>query len=354
MKVLDSYECEGQMSMFDLYGPDIWYGRTSQVRYQAPEKTNEGKTSAVYLKRFAELRIKTPQYLDLRKGNGVRADASWEMGGALLGAYTTLSFGESPSDVVESRLSQILEDHPHPKYCLSAKACQGILNRAERRGKALPPLLKEALENQVRTLSRSGGGCERDSSGKRAGKGALVQTELSATLGVSQDQTLIESVSGNIAGTLDANYWKGCGERAGVEREVVAVLEGNGSRDSHRGDGYNDSDTMYTLNTVEQHAVCVGNGQLAQARLSDKVGALNCMHDQQAVMTYAFDRAAYNQGKNAQYDFSVEEELAQTLVSKGPGGGINDKVGALCARDYKGVGSQYVNEGKCVIQNIRR
>lgn len=29
---------------------------------------------------------------------------------------------------------------------------------------------------------------------------------------------------------------------------------------------------------------CVGNWQLAQARLSDKVGALNCMHDQQIVM----------------------------------------------------------------------
>jgi DNA (cytosine-5)-methyltransferase 1 len=29
---------------------------------------------------------------------------------------------------------------------------------------------------------------------------------------------------------------------------------------------------------------CVGNGQLDQARLSDKVGALNCMHDQQAIL----------------------------------------------------------------------
>lgn len=28
----------------------------------------------------------------------------------------------------------------------------------------------------------------------------------------------------------------------------------------------------------------VGNGQLQQARLSDKVGALNCMHDQQMVL----------------------------------------------------------------------
>jgi DNA (cytosine-5)-methyltransferase 1 len=29
---------------------------------------------------------------------------------------------------------------------------------------------------------------------------------------------------------------------------------------------------------------CVGNGQVAQTRISDKVGTLNCMHDQQAVM----------------------------------------------------------------------
>lgn len=29
---------------------------------------------------------------------------------------------------------------------------------------------------------------------------------------------------------------------------------------------------------------CVGNGQLMQLKLSEKVGTLNCMHDQQAVM----------------------------------------------------------------------
>jgi len=34
------------------------------------------------------------------------------------------------------------------------------------------------------------GGVERDSYGKKAGKGALIQWERSATLGVSQDQTL--------------------------------------------------------------------------------------------------------------------------------------------------------------------
>lgn len=34
------------------------------------------------------------------------------------------------------------------------------------------------------------GGCDKDANGKSAGKGALVQTELSGTIGVSQDQTL--------------------------------------------------------------------------------------------------------------------------------------------------------------------
>ena len=36
----------------------------------------------------------------------------------------------------------------HPKYYLSAKACLGILRRAEKRGKELPEILRLALERQ--------------------------------------------------------------------------------------------------------------------------------------------------------------------------------------------------------------
>lgn len=49
---------------------------------------------------------------------------------------------------VESTLSQILEDNVPEKYYLSQKACEGILRRAERRGKKLPDVLKTALEQQ--------------------------------------------------------------------------------------------------------------------------------------------------------------------------------------------------------------
>ena len=321
------------------------------------------------------------------------------------------------------------------------------------------------------------GGVEVDSYGKRAGKGPLVQTELSATLGVSQDQTLItgclnpwdvqskhvqtengiaealysgecrggggesyvmtEGINGEVAGTLDASYYNGCGERQGIERDVVCygisayesnamkssnpysgvyeadttrtldnnggnpacnqggmvVLEGNGSRDSHKGDGYAESETMYTLNTVEQHAVCCESYQKVTGTLSPGAHAgsyngqdayndmlivqnnlitygvdeHNVSANEEKTQTlisgnndnhnipsvcYGLDRASFNQGQNAKFDFSVEEELAPPIVARGAGGGNADTIGALCARDYKGVGNQYVNEGKCIVQNI--
>ena len=166
------------------------------------------------------------------------------------------------------------------------------------------------------------GGVERDSCGKKAGKGALVQTERSATLGASQDQTLIHTsgiiakgngdvfandekhtsltmgggqagqgypcvICNDKAGTLDANYYKGCGERQGVEREVV--------------------------------------------------------------VTYSQDA----------YDKFTDNEKSATLKLQGGtyGGGVNHSlyqktIGALTRCDYKGVGNQYVNDGKVIIDDV--
>lgn len=77
----------------------------------------------------------------------------WTDDGAWLGESTTRNTGECPNAVVVSRLSQILEETPHTKYCLTAKACQGILRRAERRGKDLPKRLKEVLIRQSQGAS---------------------------------------------------------------------------------------------------------------------------------------------------------------------------------------------------------
>ena len=120
------------------------------------------------------------------------------------------------------------------------------------------------------------GGVERDSGGRKAGKGALVQTEKSATLGVSQDQTLIqvygispyESNSmkssnpnsgvyeADTARTLDNNGGSPACNQGGIA--VVTPIEGNGTRESHRGNGYGEAgEPCFTLNSTEHHAVAV-------------------------------------------------------------------------------------------------
>lgn len=115
--------------------------------------SNHGKDFAAVLEEAVRVvEPEAPLFLCLKK-DGQQAAASWEAGGASPGEYSTHSFGECPRDGVESYLSQILEDSPHRKYYLSAKACQGILNRAARRGKDLPEALKAALLMQ----SESGG-----------------------------------------------------------------------------------------------------------------------------------------------------------------------------------------------------
>ncbi len=91
-----------------------------------------------------------------------------------------------------------------------------------------------------------------------------------------------------IAGTLDASYYKGQGERQGTERTAVAVYE-NHAQDSRVKGPIKTAPSINAKagtggNNLPLVSYCVGNGQLDQARLSDKVGALNCMHDQQAVM----------------------------------------------------------------------
>lgn len=125
-------------------------GRTSKE----PTAPTEGKTSRASSRSSSASSAKTrPMFLYLREADGLTADALWvaeptESLFPSLGDYTTRSFGASPSVVRECRLSQILEEQPHPKYLLSAKACKGILTRAERRGKELPTVLRLALERQ--------------------------------------------------------------------------------------------------------------------------------------------------------------------------------------------------------------
>ena len=133
-----------QLTLADLF-PDSWCGKTSlEHSHLQTEKISErswrksaGSPTIPYL------------FLDLRPGGGNLLGPYWEVDSLSLGESWTLNTGESPRDVKESFLSQILEEHPPRKYYLSRKACLGILRRSAERGKKLPEKLKKALEIQV-------------------------------------------------------------------------------------------------------------------------------------------------------------------------------------------------------------
>jgi len=92
--------------------------------------------------------------------------------------------------------------------------------------------------------------------------------------------------------------------------------------------------------------MCIGNGQAHDAHAPDHEVAktLNCMDDPMKILTVSQDA----------YDKYSSSDTSAALKNSGGnyGGGqrvVSDTVGALCARDYKGVGTQYVNEGKVIV-----
>ena len=127
------------------------FGKTCQER-SAP---TEEKISGPCWKNLPAWNNQTLQFLDLRVGGagGAKPEQSPETDGLWLGDSLMLNIGESPREESVSLLSQILEDNVPQKYYLSARACQGILARASRRGKPLPELLKNAL---LETIELSG------------------------------------------------------------------------------------------------------------------------------------------------------------------------------------------------------
>lgn len=109
------------------------------------------------------------------------------------------------------------------------------------------------------------------------GKGALMQIDKSATLSTHNTQTLFEPIP--IADK--ATRHKGGGSTRNNDGSANGLGVGEPGAPAN------------TLTATDRHAVA-----------------------------YGIDRAAFNQGQNAQYNISIQEEVAQTLVAKGPGGGI--------------------------------
>lgn len=229
-------EKDGMVSMF---GPDTWSGKTSQE----PSVPTAAKTSKPSSRKSPGSQSRTIlMCLCLRRGGGLKPGASsdrWETGllpigstmlnigefrngeNGLLSLPTstdsrlpkfclTLNCGEKPRIPNPTKLSEILEQNVDPKYNLSQKACQGILNRAAKRGKELPKALLDTLTEQAGTNSGAanvpdGASLEMDGAeilpgepfpfrsapGVTGGKGILLQRERTGALSTLNNQSVL-------------------------------------------------------------------------------------------------------------------------------------------------------------------
>ena len=124
------------------------------------EKSGQAKTSGSSSSRFSKLKNHTFMLLDLRPGAGNMLGPYWEYDPVWPGSFGTLNTSECPSDVVVSFLWQILQAIVPSRYCLSNKACRGILRRSEERGKPLPEDLERVLRIQSKLILPDGVGAK--------------------------------------------------------------------------------------------------------------------------------------------------------------------------------------------------
>ena len=124
---------------------NISSGRTSPALSAA--------TQAETLQQWLTLYRVWPEQPSRRKVGATKAAQSapkqWSSG-----QLSTRNGSEWRNAAVACSLSQILETGAvGPQYYLSPKACAGILRRADKRGKVLPPALMSALAAVVKTAS---------------------------------------------------------------------------------------------------------------------------------------------------------------------------------------------------------
>ena len=222
------------------------------------------------------------------------------------------------------------------------------------------------------------------------GKGALVQDNLSATLSTNNDQTLFQPRAFGVC-AKNSNSMKSDNPNSGFyeadtsrcldanggnptcNQGGIAVIEGNGSRPSHRGDGYKESDVMYTLNATEQHAVAFAEVHATLSANDGPKGPSSQMMKNPeenfvGEVSYGIGRPAMNQGYNAKFSFQIEEEVEPTLVASGASGVAHPRFSSskasffteaneecantLVATDYKD--PPIVNDGDEVDYIVRR
>lgn len=397
------YEDE-QVSMF---APDSCAGKMSPAH--SPVGSKREMTSGSSWRKHSELVYQEFMFLKITLGDGdILGQPYWEILSPYVGESSTLNTGVCPRVVRESSLWQILEPHPQRKYYLSRKACLGILRRARKRGKVLPAPLHLALEMQsglrmidLMTLAQLGlikaYHINQRNEGIDLGStaGALMATSnlqmqtfvagtpvafaanqrdevrdlgdkagaMGAQPGMKQ-QTFVAGFSAGAGASAG-----GIGYREGVAPTLKAGSSGNSmpsvlcinDQGGERMDVAADiSGTLRSQEHGHQPLIFENHGIDARYRqMGDVAPTMSARYgtggnnvplvgEQVFCITgNAIDREPENGGNGIGYQENVSYTL--TGFDRHAVCSVSEVVGALCKGDEKGAGSQYVEQGKCVV-----
>lgn len=395
---------DGQVSMF---APDSCAGKMSPVH--SPAGSKREMTSGSSWRKHSELVYQEFMFLKITLGDGdILGQPYWEILSPYVGESSTLNTGVCPRVVRGSSLWQILEPHPQRKYYLSRKACLGILRRARKRGKELPATLKLALEMQsglrmIDLVILAQMGLIKAYHINQRNEGIDLGDTAGALMATSnlQMQTFVAGTSvafaanqrdevrdlGDKAGALGAQpgmkqqtfvagFSAGAGASAGgigYREGVAPTLKAGGSGNSmptvlcindqggERMDvTVNKTATLRAQMSNHQPLIFESHGMDARYRQMDSVapamsarcgtGGNNVPLVGEQVYCLAgntIDREPENGGNGIGYQENVSYTL--TGFDRHAVCSVPEVVGALCKGDEKGAGSQYVEQGKCVM-----
>lgn len=298
------------------------------------QNTLYGKTFPEHLAVIKEMILKPclkksqkPIFQCLQVENGVMPE--WLEAAELqpLGDCSTLNIGEYPNEESVSTLSEVLEAITPSKYYLSATACEGILRRAERREKKLPPDLKTALKQQIEFMTQEeteGGDIAPTITGDHCSRiNDYAPIVLEKVIGLDLYNN---AISGDKAVTITTATGQGA-QNSGSSVACLYSAGFNGQNSvTAAGVDYAEEKTPPIIKNKQTDVFCLQGSMIGREDKNGPQGnGINInvsftvnTADRHAVV-YALDRASFNQGVNAQYDFEISDKgINSTVVAKGP------------------------------------
>ena len=144
------------------------------------------------------------------------------------------------------------------------------------------------------------------------GKGALIQHDLSATLGCHNDQTLFAPKAFGIGSAASKGMLSPNPKSGFYEAATSRTLDQSGGNACCNQGGMVVVSPAYSIRPMV-------NTQTQQEQTPSLMARDSKDPLLVSLPSYCLDRACFTSGENAQYRLSVREEVAATLIAEGPG-----------------------------------